>query len=116
MEISKDDFRRMFPKLAREMRKDRLKVTMNSIRSSKRTAEKKAAAQRNFSNYNPDIIDFLRRCDNKAQAEEIITYMENRGEITLNYARKLRQQLRNNGVRSFGSKKEEGYYFEMSEG
>jgi len=87
------------------------KLEINSIRSNAEDAEKAAKAQKNLSNYSPDIIDFLRRCDNEKQAEEIITYMENRSEITANYAQKLRQQLRKKGVRSFGPKKEEGYYF-----
>jgi len=114
MEIDEDRFKRTFPKLAKEMKLGKQKVAINSIRSDTKTSEKVAKTQKNLSNYNPDVIDFLRRCDNKQQAEEIITYMENRGEITHNYARKLRQQLQKKGVRSFGTKKEEGYYFEVS--
>jgi hypothetical protein len=58
----------------------------------------------------PDVIDFIRRCDTEEQAEEIIGYMEKRGEIEKQYARKLREQLKDKGVRSFGPKKEEDYY------
>jgi hypothetical protein len=58
----------------------------------------------------PDVIDFLRRCDTKDQAEEIVAYMERRGEIEKQYADKLRKQLKKEGVRSFGSKKEHDYY------
>ena len=114
MEVSKDRFKKMFPNLAKEMDTSEQKVSINSLRSDTKTAEKAATAQKNLANYDPDIIDFLRRCDNKQQAEEIITYMETRGEITHNYAQKLRQQLQKKGVRSFGSKKEEGYYFNVS--
>ena len=114
MEINEERFKKTFPNLAKEMKVSKQKVTINSIRSDSKASEKVAKAQRNLSNYNPDVIDFLRRCDNKKQAEEIITYMENRGEITQNYARKLRQQLQKKGVRSFGPKKEEGYYFKVS--
>ena len=90
------------------------KISMNSIRSNPKTAEKKAKTKESLSNYDPDIIDFLRRCDTKQQAEEIIIYMENRGEITKSYAQKLRHQLKQKGLRSFGSKKEEGYYFKVA--
>jgi len=114
MEIDKDQFKRIFPNLAKEMKVGKQKVTVNSIRSDTKAAEKAAKTQNNLSNYNPDIIDFLRRCDKNQQAEEIITYMENRGEITHSYAQKLRQQLKRKGVRSFGPKKEEGYYFNLS--
>ncbi len=114
MEIEKDRFKKMFPKLAREMHAGEQKVAINSVRSTTETAEKAAKAGKNLANYDPDIIDFLRRCDTKQQAEEIIVYMENRGEITPIYAKKLRQQLQKKGVRSFGPKKEEGYYFNVS--
>ena len=115
MEISKDKFKKTFPHLAREMDGKQRGVTINSIRSDTRTAEKTAKSQRNLSNYDPDIIDFLRRCDNTQQAEEIINYMESRGEITKDHAKKLRLQLTKKGLRSFGPKKEEGYYFKASE-
>ncbi len=115
MEINKDQFKKAFPNLTKEMDTEKQKVAINSVRSDPKTAEKAATGQKNLSNYDPDIIDFIRRCDNEQQAEEIIKYMEDRGEINHNYAQKLRQQLRKKGVRSFGSKKEEGYYFKESE-
>ncbi len=114
MEINKNRFKKMFPNLAKEIDKDDQRVAINSIRSDTKTAEQAASAQRNLSNYDPDVIDFLRRCDNVKQAEEIIDYMEKRGEITRIYAQKIRQQLQKKGLRSFGPKKEEGYYFNVS--
>ncbi|MGB9135297.1 MAG: DUF2095 family protein [Candidatus Bathyarchaeia archaeon] len=115
MEVGKDQFKKTFPNLAREMNDEEKKVTIDSIRTDTKTAEKTATNQKNLSNYDPNIIDFLRRCDNPQQAEEIITYMQSRGEITPDYAKKLRQQLKKKGIRSFGSKREEGYYFKVSE-
>lgn len=115
MEISKDKFKKTFPHLAREMNDKQRGVAINSIRSDTRAAEKTATPQKNLSNYDPDIFDFLRRCDNTQQAEEIINYMESRGEITNDHAKKLRLQLTKKGLRSFGPKKEEGYYFKVSE-
>ncbi len=111
MELNKDQLRKTFPNLAKELGTKQQKITISSIRTDVKTAEKIATTRKNLSNYDPDIIDFLRRCDTKQQAEEIITYMENRGEIAPKQARKLRQQLMKKGVRSFGPKKEEGYYF-----
>jgi len=61
------------------------------------------------------VVDFLRRCDTKAQAEEIIDYMAKKGEITKAYAEKLRAQLEEKGVRSFGTKKEKDYYLKHGE-
>lgn len=114
MHVSKKKLREMFPNLTEEMDANAHKVAINSIRSDTKNAEKTASAQRNFADYDPDVIDFLRRCDNKKQATEIITYMETRGEITRIYAQKLRRQLLKMGVRSFGAKKKEGHYFKVA--
>ena len=83
-----------------------------SVRSDLQAGEK--ASSKKFSSYVPDAIDFIRRCDNDQQAAEIISYLEKRGEVDPKYARRLRRQLREKGVRSFGSKKEEGYYSKQS--
>ncbi|UCH32861.1 MAG: DUF2095 family protein [Candidatus Bathyarchaeota archaeon] len=112
METEKEKFRKMFPNLAYEMNLGEQKVKIDSVRSSEIAAEK-ALKARNFFDYYPDIVDFLRRCNDQKQAEEIITYMENRGEISTKYAKKLRQQLKEKGLRSFGPKKEEGHYFKQ---
>ena len=101
----------MFPNLAQEMETGDCGTTINAIRSDPTTAEK--AVSKRFTGYMPDVIDFLRRCDNGKQAEDIISYLEKRGEISLEYARKLRKQLKEKGVRSFGSKKEEDYYLKQ---
>ena len=76
--------------------------------------EEKAVAKR-FVHYTPDVIDFIRRCDTEEQAEEIISYMKKRGELEKQYMKKLRKQLEEKGVRSFGTKKEENYYFKHDE-
>lgn len=101
----------MFPNLAREMESGECGTTINSFRSDHIIGEK--AVSKRFTGYIPDVIDFLRRCDKSKQAEEIISYLKDRGEISPEYARKLRKQLRKRGVRSFGSKKEDDYYLKQ---
>ncbi len=103
----------MFPNLARELESSEQKVGINSVRRDVQTGEK--AASERFVHYIPDVIDFIRRCDTEEQAEEIIVYMEKRGEIKRQYADKLRKQLKEKGIRSFGPKKEENYYLKHSE-
>ena len=111
MDIEKKRFRRMFPNLSQELETGDCGTTINSIRSDPTTAEK--AVSKRFTGYTPDVIDFLRRCNKGEQAEEIISYLENRGEISSEYATKLRKQLKEKGVRSFGSKKEDDYYLKQ---
>jgi len=111
MDVEKKRFQRMFPNLAQELDSENCGTKINSVRSDPTTAEK--AVSRRFADYTPDAIDFLRRCDKVEQAEEIISYLEKRREISSEYARKLRKQLKAKGVRSFGSKKEDDYYLKQ---
>jgi hypothetical protein len=109
MEIDIEEFRRKFPNLAREMLGQGT-VRIGSVRSSVHEGEK--AAEERF----PTVVDFLRRCDTDEQALEIINYFERRGEISGEYAAELRAQLVRHGVRSFGSKRERGWFVGGDEG
>ncbi len=113
MELDKETFKKLFPNLAREMDLEESRVSLNALRTEKEDGEK-ASSSGMFVNYNPDVIDFIRRCDTEEQAEEIIAFMEKRGEIEEEYAEKLRKQLKEKGVRSFGSKKEDNYYLKRA--
>ena len=103
----------MFPELAKELDRDDNGVPISSVRTNARTGEN--VSSKGYIHYVPDVIDFIRRCDTSKQAEEIIDYMEKRGEIEKQYAAKLRKQLKKTGLRSFGSKKEPDYYLRHGE-
>jgi len=108
VEIGKKRFRKMFPHLAEELEGGESKVAVTSVRSKGDAGERAASAR--LGSYDPDVIDFIRRCDAEEQAVEIIQYLEKRSEISQEYARKLLKQLKEKGVRSFGPKKEDDYY------
>ena len=109
MKTDKRSFRKMFPNLSKELEREDTKVAINSVRTNPINTEKPE-----FQNYKPTVVDFIRRCDTETQAETIISYLEKRGELTKKQTKKLRRQLKNSGVRSFGPKKEEYYYFKQS--
>ncbi len=133
MAIDKKSLKKMFPHLYRELEEGENKVSIDAVRKDTLEAEEEAAgdveeecgcdemeepeelaptqAPDKLRHFNPQAVDFLRRCDTAAQAEEIIAYLEKRGEITKQYAAELRRQLKREGVRSFGPKKEENHYF-----
>jgi hypothetical protein len=113
MEFDKENFKKVFPNLAKELQSDDNKVAVNSVRVDNQMAEE--ASSERFVNYTPDVIDFIRRCDSEEQAEEIIAYLEKRGEVKKRYAENLRKQLKEKGVRSFGPKKEKDYYLKHGE-
>jgi hypothetical protein len=111
--FDKESFKRMFPNLAKEMESEESKVDVDSVRTETQSGEEAASSR--FVHYVPDVIDFIRRCDTAKQAEEIIAYMEEKGEINKPYASRLRQQLKEKGIRSFGPKKEQDYYLKHGE-
>jgi hypothetical protein len=111
--LEDESLKKIFPSLAKELQTEENKVQVNSVRTDQKEAED-AVVRRTFDNYVPGAIDFIRRCDTAVQAEEIIDYMEQQGEINKEHSLKLRTQLREKGVRSFGPKKEQDYYLKRS--
>ena len=111
MDTDKRSFKNMFPNLTREFESGETKINMDSVRTDADNAENVLSDK--FRHYSPTVVDFIRRCDTETQAESIITYMEKRGELDAEHAARLRHQLRKGGVRSFGSKKEDDYYFKQ---
>lgn len=108
METDKKSFKKMFPNLSEELEDGESKVAIDSVRTDSDSSEKSMPDK--LHNYYPTVVDFIRRCDTEEQAKTIIAYLEKRGELSKDYAKELRQQLKKGGVRSFGPKKEEGYY------
>jgi hypothetical protein len=111
VETNKKSFKKMFPHLSKELEAGEGKVAIDSVRTETDEAEKTVTDK--FRSYDPTVVDFIRRCDTEVQAEAIIAYLEKRGELAKEYAKKLRKQLKKEGVRSFGPKKEENYYFKQ---
>lgn len=101
------DIDKHFPHLAKEMRRKKSKeLSINSVRfhdNDKKDSDKVEIKD-------PDIISFLRRCETNEEGMEIIDYMLRRKEISEDYAESLKIQLKTKGIRSFGTKKEIGYY------
>jgi hypothetical protein len=133
MAIDKKSLKKMFPHLYDELESGEVKVPIDAIRKNALEAEAETGELEEcecegchepeedlavhtettdkLRHFNPQAVDFLRRCDTKEQAEEIIAYLEKKGEITKEYAHELICQLKKDGVRAFGPKKEENHYF-----
>jgi hypothetical protein len=117
----------MFPNLIKELEGEENKVRIDSVRANPAEAEEAVsdsdeallaqaenALPDKFRHYNPTVVDFLRRCDTEAQAEEILVYLQKRDELTEEYAAQIRLQIKKDGLRSFGSKKDADFYFKES--
>lgn len=97
-----EEFRKKYPNLTKELENEGVQI--DAVRSSPDEVEKA------FCSYEPSVIDFLRRCDTEEQGLEILDYLRQRNEISEQYASELKIQLLKKGIRSFGPKKEKGYY------
>ena len=120
--ISKTDqweqFRRRFPHLATELESSRSRLRIDGVRweEGDRTPAEESASRGRLGSYSPDPIDFIRRCETKEQALEIIAFLEKRKEIDAAYAESLRHQLETHGLESFGARKTWGHYERESNG
>ncbi len=101
--MEKKDFKKRYPKLAEE-------IELGVGKSDLQFEVKPPKPKRKWAGYDPGVIDFIRRCTNEVQALEIIEYMKNREEITLEEVEMLCKQLEEEGLHSFGKRKTPGYY------
>ena len=125
MAIDKEYLKKMFPNLYKEIESGDAKIPIDALRKNPEEAEADIAecaeeevepevdtvTPDKLRHFNPGAVDFIRRCDTEGQAEEIICYLQKKGEITNEYAVELRCKLKRDGLRSFGPKKEENHYF-----
>ncbi len=127
METNRKSIKKLFPNLIKELEGSENKVKIDAVRADAAKAEEvvtdveellieeaENAVPDKFRHYNPTVVDFIRRCDTLAQAEEIVSYLQKRGELTEESAAQIRAQLKKDGVRSFGTKKENDYYFKQA--
>jgi len=105
MRLDKEKFKEMFPHLNDEIESGTASLPIHGVQDAPVEVYEELE--------NPDVISFIRRCKTIAEAMEIIDFCEKRGEITKAYARKLRKQLKEKGLRSFGPYKPPGYYFKI---
>jgi len=106
-EFDIEEFKRLFPNLYREIVQKKMCIRINAQRDSEERAKE---AMDVLHGGLPGPVDYIRRCDTDEEAIELVDYLESRGEVTKEEADRLRKQIREMGVRSFGPKKELGYY------
>ena len=126
MASDKKSLKEMFPNLYKELEAGEVKIPIDAVRKDGYETEgaelvdepleedeavKSSCEPDKLRHFNPSAVDFIRRCDTEAQAEEIISYLCKKGEITKECAEELRLKLKSEGVRGFGSKKEAYFYF-----
>ena len=105
MAIDKKAIKKIFPHLYEELETGEAKVPINAVRKSPEAIENAECEEEEeefapsvpldkLRHFNPSAVDFIRRCDTNAQAEEIILYLEKKCEIAKEYADELCSQLK----------------------
>lgn len=102
-----DYFKEKFPNLYKEIKEGTKTIEVDGVRTEQGEGEKDSEKKEGEG---PNIIDFIRLCDEEDEALEIINFMEEEGKIDSEYAIDLRNQLTRRGLRSFGSKRKPGEY------
>lgn len=105
--MEREQFKKLFPHLVEEMENGRSKAELSD---NFETDNFPRGKKRRWVGYDPDAIDFIRRCETIEQAREVVEYLESKGEITSDRAIEIQKQLDIEGLRSFGAKKEKGFY------
>lgn len=101
-EYDKKEFEERFPALSKELEGEGVVIDAYSTDEEEELID--------LHDYIPSVFDYLQRCETDDQALEIINWLEDRDEITHELAERLRLQLAERGVRSFGPKREWGWY------
>ena len=102
-----EEFRRNFPSLSKELEEGNTQaVPIDGVR----TVSEETESKEEKIDYTPDVVDYIRRCDTLTQANEIVDFLAKQGEISPGQARAIKAQLKTDGIRSFGSKKEKDHY------
>jgi hypothetical protein len=102
-----DDFRRDFPALSKELEEGDMKsFKIDGVRTMSEEPDSNVERM----TFTPDVVDYIRRCDTVAQAEEIVDFLAKQGELTPSQVKAIKSQLKSEGIRSFGAKKEKDHY------
>jgi hypothetical protein len=102
MEYDREEFKRKFPHLHKEIEEiEEEAVTQAGLQDTERGS---------LSGHVPDVIKYVRRARTENEAMEIVNYLRERGEVSEEYSRTLVKQIREKGVRSFGSLRTWGHY------
>lgn len=96
----KRDFKKLFPALSEELEEaDKYEESMRD-----------RATEEPLRGFIPGPEDYIRRCSTDEEALGVIEFLRKTGEISDDESERLKRQVGERGVRSFGPLREEGYY------
>jgi hypothetical protein len=105
MEFDEREFRRKFPHLYEELEDSTPEGKDDSESSEVQDAEPDTSDK-----YSAEAVSYIRRAHSNEEAIEVVDYLRKRGELPAHEASTIIKQIRERGVRSFGSLKTWGHY------
>ncbi|MFW9828736.1 MAG: DUF2095 family protein [Candidatus Thorarchaeota archaeon] len=116
---NEDEFNKEFPNLIKEISSKKKLLKIDSVRTEKAHISKES--NQNSINsmpkelFNPEALDFIRRCTKKEEAIEILDYLLRRNEISHKQFNKYKKLISQEGglerlIEQCGGLKEPGYY------
>ena len=112
--ISPDELKEKFPNLHAEITENAMGVKIDDVEEGfPLSGDEKTSSESSdlFSNFEPSVLDYIRRAKTDSEAEEVIEFSLKQGHITPEEAKNLLDQLEEKGVRSFGPIRTTGHYF-----
>ncbi len=107
IKYDKEYFKEKFPNLFKSIENKKTVIEMDGVRTDPKKAKEASEPKKPSRS---SVIDYIRLCDEEKEAFKIIDYMEKEGKIEEKYSKKLREQLSEEGLRSFGTKRDPGEY------
>ncbi|MHA1650432.1 MAG: DUF2095 family protein [Candidatus Helarchaeota archaeon] len=102
IEYDFDEFKRKYPHLAEELTDPNLLYPIDAVRWE----DEECLPKEEFSRpEEPTVESLLRRSRTEEEALEIITFLEKRGEISSQKAKRLISTLKSKGLKAFQSKR-----------
>ncbi|UCG89818.1 MAG: DUF2095 family protein [Candidatus Heimdallarchaeota archaeon] len=116
--ITIDEIQEKFPALYEELTDKKMSIRIDEVENNSKPSpsqEEEKNAQDPFSNYDPDVFDFLARARTNEEGLEIIEFLTKQGQISAETAKDLTGKLKKLGVRSFGPIRSSDYYYRKSD-
>lgn len=110
MDINEEELKEKCPNLYKEL-KNSPSLSIDGIRKTDQKGENEKKNQeesRDYSTNFPSVIDHLLGCSTDEEALEIIDFFEKKDELDTRFAKKMREQIKKRGIRSFGEKRKKG--------
>jgi hypothetical protein len=116
--ISIDKIREKFPALYTELTNEKMSLRIDEVRDESHSFSSRENEMQSldpFSNYEPNIFDFLARARTDEEGLEIIDFLNTQGQISAEIAEELTEKIKISGIRCFGAKRSANYYHRRSE-